>query len=429
MYLRTSRRVRRKRIIPLWRIALWLLAPLLIFIGIGIYQNRESYIPMVTEFFDRAVVQAVDAVETIQAPTPTPMPDTSSTILRAEAAWSQGAYQDAVELYESVIPALPNDVKAHYFLTLGLINEGRDQEAMEAAEDTVTANPFSSDAWAIRAMALNRAGLYGESIASALRAIELNPNSARAHAFLAESFFDLGQIARAQSEVEQAIELDPDGFEAYYVRARINAESVYDFEAAKQDLEIAYDNSGGMPYIGVYLATEFIYRNPQDTVSIEEGLARLQEMTERNPNNSLVLYQLGAYYRTIAVDLDQASTYLTRCVSAVPTSTSCNYLLGRVQMGQEQPEIAAESFVKAIENGSNNPRHFYWAGEGQLAMGNCSGAADYLRRGYQIAQETNHEDLDDLETLMRSITCETFDLPTAIPTELPDLSVTEEPQA
>jgi tetratricopeptide (TPR) repeat protein len=429
MYLKTGRRVRRKRIIPLWRIALWLFAPLLIFVGIGLYQNRAAYIPRVTEFFDQAVVQAVDVVETIQAPTSTPMPDPSSTILRAEAAWSQGAYSDAVELYESILPAIPNDVKAHYFLTLGLINEGRDQDALEAAEDTVTANPFSSDAWAIRAMALNRAGRYGESIASALRAIELNPESARAHAFLAESFFDMGQIARAQSEVEQAIELDPDGFEAYYVRARINAESLYEFDAAKQDLEIAYDNSRGMPYIGVTLATEFIYRDLEDTASAEEGLARLQEMSERNPNNSLVLFQLGRYFRSIAGDLDQASTYLTRCVSAVPDSTSCHYLLGRVQNDQEQPEIAAESFVRAVESGSNNPLHFYWAGEGQLAVGNCTVAADYLRTGHQIAQETNSEWLDDLETLMRSVTCETFDLPTPTPTETLDLTVTEEPEA
>jgi tetratricopeptide (TPR) repeat protein len=429
MYLRSKQRIRKRRNIALWRILLWVIAPVLIFIGIGIYQNREMMIPRVSELVNSAVVQAVDAVETIQAPTALPTEDPSNNLQRAQAAWSQGAFQESLTLYERVIDAVPNDMQAHYFLTLGFINEGRFQQAEQAAENTVTANPFSSDAWAIRAMALNRTGRYGESIASALRALELNPDSARARAFLAESFFDLGQVERAAAEVEQAITTDPNSFEAYYVRARIRAESQYDFTAAQSDLENAFTTSGKMPYIGVYLATEYIYRNREDTVSVEKGLERLRAMSELNPNNSLVLLELGRYYRTIVGDSNQASTYLTRCVNTVPDAASCHYLLGRVQRDQEQPELAAESFQKAVEGGSRNPQHFYWAADSQLNLGNCAAAAEYANTGYQIAQETESQFLDDLEALIRTLPCGSFDLPTLTPTPTIDPNLTPTPEA
>jgi tetratricopeptide (TPR) repeat protein len=430
MYLKTNRRVRRRRGIALWRVALWLLAPVLIFIGIGIYQNRESYIPFVNNFIGRAVVQVEGVVETIQAPTPTPTQDPQNGRQRAVAAWSQGAFSDAVALYENVIGALPNDMEAHYFLTLGLINEGREQEAVQAAENTVTANPFSSDAWAIRAMALNRAGRYGESVASALRALELKPDSARAHAFLAESFFDLGQVQRAQSEVEQAIELDPDGFEGYFVRARINLESLYDFDAAKADLNTAYDYSGRMPYIGVILAREYIYREPEKSDLVQEGMNILQGMDERNPQNPLVLLELANYYRTVVGDPSQAATYLTRCVTNIPQNIDCHFLLGRVQYDQEEPEIAAESFLTAVELGSNNPRHYFWVGRSQLAMSNCAAAAEYTKIGYEIAVETNQY-LTDLEFMVGEVQlkCTGYDLPTLPPTETPDVTPTPTPEA
>jgi tetratricopeptide (TPR) repeat protein len=412
MYLNSRRRPTRRRGISLRRLALWIFAPILIFIGIGIYQNREMFIPTINQFMNNVVDQAGAAVATIQAPTPSPTADPQDRVIRAQASWEQGNYQEAVNLYEDVIGALPNDLNAHYFLTLGYLIEGRDQEAMIAAENTVTANPFSSDAWAIRALALNRAGRYGESIASALRALEINSDSARAHVFLAESLFDSGLIERGEAEISLALELDPNSFEAYYVRARINAESKYDFEAAKEDLRIAYDLSDGMTYIGIALAQEELLREGGDE---EAGLALLNEMNERNPNNPPILAMLGRYYRSTG-SRDQAATYLTRCVSAVPTASICHFWLGRVQYDDgDQPELAAASFEKAVELGTTNPQYYYWAASSQIdAMGNCTAGAQYLEEGYELAKQTGLY-VADFEEYMRSTSCAVFDLPTLTP--------------
>lgn len=411
MYLNTRRRPTRRRGISLRRLALWIFAPILIFIGIGIYQNREMFVPTVNQLLNNVVDQAGAIAATIQAPTPTPTADPKDRIVRAQSSWGQGNYQEAVNLYEDVIGALPNDLNAHYFLTLGYLIEGRNQEAIIAAENTVTANPFTSDAWAIRSMALNRNGRYGEAIASALRALEINENSARAHAFLAESLFDSGFYTRAESEVSLALELDPNSFEAYYVRARINGEFYFDFNAAKEDLRVAYDLSNGMTYIGTVLAAEELFRDGGDT---EAGLALLNEMNEQNPNNPPVMAMLGRYYFTTG-SRDQTSTYMTRCIRAVPTAAICHFWLGRVQFVDEQPELAAASFEKAVELDPSRSQYYYWAARSQIeSMGNCSAGARYLEDGYKVAQQTGLY-LADIEEYMRSTTCAVFDLPTLTP--------------
>ncbi len=413
MYLRANTRYPRRRRIAIWRILLWLGAPLIIFVGIGIYQNREAYIPMIEGLLSTAVGEAGNAVATVQAPTPTVTPDPQAGLTRAMNDWNQRNYQEAVNRFEEIIAALPNDLSAHYHFTLGLITEGRAQEAIEAAANTVTANPFSSDAWAIQALALTLGDRYNEAVASSLRALEIDMDNARAHAFFALALLELNRVDRANAEVNRAIELDPNGWEGYYARAQIAARSTFDFAAMRRDLEVAYDNSGGLTFIGVDLALEDINREGGDPAAGEQ---RLKEMDQRNPNNPLILTQLASYYRTKVGDPDQALQYLTRCVTVIPTAIDCHYLLGRIQRDSgEQPEQAAASLKQAIDLGSQRAQHYYWAALSQQELGNCAAASEYWMEGYELAKQSNSF-VADFEAEMRLSGCGPFDIPTPTPT-------------
>lgn len=366
-------------------IVIWLFVPVLIVIGVGIYENRDALRPMVDQVIGEAVNDANEAVATLQAGPPTATPDPTDRIQRARLAWNQGTYGEALIIYEDIIALVPNDVDTHYRYTLGLIMEGRVIEGIEAGERAVTANPFSSDAWAIRAMALNRAGRYQESLSSALRALELNGENARARAFLAETYLDLGQIGRAETEVARAIEADPDAFEPYFVRARIYG-SRFNWDAMIADLQMAYDLSGGMTYIGLLLAAELLVERADRTFNDPQaGLSLLQEMNETNPNSPIILERLGRYYWTQG-DVNQAADYLNRCIAANSAAFNCHFWMGRVQTANENFDLAAESFVQAVELGSINPQHYYWAGVSQQNLGNCVAARQYFDTGYEIAQ-------------------------------------------
>ncbi|MCU0462953.1 MAG: tetratricopeptide repeat protein [Anaerolineae bacterium] len=381
MYLKPRRRQRRRGF-PFRRLFGLLLIGLL---GAGVFyalQNRETLEPIVRDAYATLSANVNDTVSTIAAPTPTPTEDPSTNLRLAEAAWSSGSYQEAVRLYEDSIRALPNDVRAHYYLTLGLIMQGRITDAVESAENTVTANPFSPDAWAIRSMALNRAERYPDSIVSALRALELDPESVRARAFLAESYLDSGQITRGEGELEAALEADPDSYEARYVSG-MYLSSLGDYLTAREELQNAYDVSGGAAHIGLNLARlqQIAFQD------LEGATAILEDILNRNPDNAAVLFQLGFWAWRNNGNSEQAETYLRRCTTAAPDNVPCHYELGRVLYNLNQTEDARRAFERVIELGSTDPYHFYWAGQVQIqASADCPAAMRFWQQGMPILQ-------------------------------------------
>jgi tetratricopeptide (TPR) repeat protein len=388
VYIRPRRPTSRRRGFSIRRLFVWLFAPVLIVGAAGIFTMREEVRIMIAPLFDSVAKQAVDTVATIGAPTPQPTQDPSANRRLAEAAWANGQFQEAVRLYEEILPALPNDVTAHYYYTLGLIMQGRIDEAVLAAENAVTANPFSSDAWAIRAMALNREERLTDSIVSAMRAIELNPDSARARAFLAESFADLGRTARAEQEIERALELNPDSYEAHYVNAMYQWEVNYDFGAARIELEEAYALSNGATHIGLRLGQLMLDAFSETGEQQAAALGILTDILDRNPDNAPVLFRLGYYWWRTQGDNERGETYLRRCVAAVPTDQNCNYELGRTLYNIGQLDEARQAFERAIDVGSINPYHYWWTGRIQMeTSGDCASAMRYFQPGYQILQD------------------------------------------
>ncbi|NWF70289.1 MAG: tetratricopeptide repeat protein [Chloroflexi bacterium] len=394
MYLRTPKRYSRggqkKRVFNLRWLWLWLITPVIVVLGLQIYNHRALFIPVVDQWMNERLDEAQQGMATAMAPTPLPTEDPRARRQQADDSWRLGAIEQATRIYQEILPALPNDVVVHYQVTLGLLINGRFGEALAAAERTVNANPFSTDAWAIRALALERSGFYGESIASAMQALALEPNNARALAFMAEAYFDIGQIDRALSTVERALEIDPNSFEAYRVRGVLNRFVRFDFAAAIDDFETAYDLAPNLIYPAFDLV-EMYY-----TENYEQALELLRPIIDLNPGNTIALFWMGRIYFRQVGDNAQASDYLQRCIDTDARNILCNYELGRVQGELLDYSRSAELFRAAIAAGSRDPFHWYWAGYSQILLGNCPAALPYLQQGYQLALDSEIIDLYDL---------------------------------
>jgi tetratricopeptide (TPR) repeat protein len=389
MYLRTPKRYtrgQRRSPISLRWLWLWILTPIVAFVGIQIYQNIDKIGPPVHEAIYNLMDNAENSFATAGAPTPMPTSDPSERLTRADGNWKEGRIEAAVQDYEAVAPSAPNNVTAHYRIAFGLLQEDQVADALDAAERTITSNPFSSDAWAIRAMALDWNGRYGEAIASALHALEIDPQNARAMAFLAEAYWDSEEPELASETANRAIETNPDSFEAYRVRGLIAAYYEYDAEGARNYFQQAYDLAPNLPYLAVDLAQSMI-------PDYEAAIALLQDTIELNPENARVLFYLGNYYYSGLGNFGQASEYLSRCVQVNPDSMSCQALLGRVQISLEQYSQAVESLQKAIDLGTTRGQHFLWMGRAQIALGNCPAAVPFLQKGYDLATAAGEGDV------------------------------------
>lgn len=419
MYIRTPRKYRgtqRRGLVSCRRIVFVFLALVLIVAGIGIYQLRHVIRPLIEQPLATLIAQAENAAATAGAPTATPTQDPANILTRADNFWVQGSTSEALDLYLQVIDSVPNDVSVHYRVTLGLIMQGQYDDALTYAERTVTANPYSSDAWAIRSWALYWNRRPGEAISSALHALELRPENARAMAFLAEAYHGAGQTQRAQTMVQRALEADPDSFEAYRARGLISWEALFDREAAIADFETAYSIAPNMAFLAIDIA---ILESAMG--NFQSAIRRLEGVIERDPENTSALFWLGSTYFSRLGDPSQAAGYLQRCIDYNPQSVNCHYLLGRTQNSLENYNRAADLFAMAIELGSSNPFHFWWAGRSQINLGNCARAMTYLEPGYQLAQQSGNAQLvSDYEAILPE--CQSF-----IPGGVPIITPTPDP--
>lgn len=401
MYLRTPKRYQKQRrhLISLKWLWLWLLTPAVALAGYYLYENRAAFAPPVQNVIESAMSDAQRSMATMTAPTPLPTQNPDEALVIADNAWQQGSIDEAVETYRALLPSAPNNLTAHYRAAFGLVMQGRSSEAVAYAERAVNANPFAADAWAVRAVALNAADRQGEAIASAMQALQFDPESARATAFLAEAYFDSNQPQRALETVERALELDPDSFEALYVYGRVNQESTYDFEAAMDAYERAYEIAPNMPYIGVAMAWLQFYLQEGDA-----GFDLLQQINELNPVNADALYALGFFSYSLYGDANQALDYLTRCSTADPNNIPCTYYSGTVLFGMGENQRAAEVFMRVIDIGTDNPRHYLSAGRINASLNNCAAAIPLLQTGYSLAQNQPLPDdtqLAEFEEAMR----------------------------
>lgn len=414
MQLRTPKRYQRggkpRRGMP-WRLLfLLVITALAVAAGITVYENQDEFAPQVSTMVADVMNNAGDSIATARAPEPTPTQDPTTNINRADEAWMRGSVEEAVDVYEELMPSVPNNIGIHYRYTLGLIMYDRESDAIEAAENTVTANPFSPDAWSIRARAYSTAGNYGEAIASALHALEIaspqaveaNPDMmaparARALASLAETYYELDQYQRALTTANQALDVYPDSSEAYYTRGLIKwlSPNLIDREGALVDFEIAYDLAPSYHYI----ASDMMYLNDElasiegDSSYTESAIALAETVLESNPDYPRILQFLGDYYFSEVGDFNQAADYFTRCTQANPELANCHYLLGRSFMRLEQYTNARTSFDNAIANASEGEfflsRYYWWAAQSVILLDNdCSTALTYLNPGWEYALES-----------------------------------------
>lgn len=399
MQIRTPKKyrgVQRRSIISCRRLAFYLLLIALICIGIGILINREVLAPVVQDALYDAIRQLEDRAATMSVPEPTPTRDPQNQLIEADNYWRQGALGTATELYQEIAPSLPNSVEIFRRIALGLINNNRFEEAARFAQRAINADPFNPDGWAIHAWALDWDRRAPDALASVLHALELDPEHSRAQAYLAEIYLSLGQAERGEALVEALLEDDPNSAEAYRARGLIRQEYRFDYDGAREDFQTAYGMADNMNLFAVDIAIlESNLRN------YEVALDFLNDVLEANPRNEAALLLTGKGHWGAYGNPAQAQRYLQDCVDFNADNLNCQFWLGYMQNKLGSIEEASLSFEKAIELGSVNPQHYYWAGFSQILLGNCARSLAYLEPGLRLAIQGNYAQFAaDIETII-----------------------------
>jgi len=383
MQIRTPKKyqgVQRRSIIGCRRLAFYLLMLALIAIGIAVILNQATLAPIVQSAVFDFIGQLEDTAATMTVPEPTPTLDPRNSLVEANNYWLGGALDEATDLYINIADSMPNSVEVYRRIALGLINESRYGEAVEYGERAVNADPFDAEAWAIYAWALDWDRRAAEALAKARYAQELDPANSRAIAYLAEVYSSLGQAERADLLLEDLLEDQPDSAEGIRARGLLKWNR-NDFAGALEDFKRAYGLAQNMSYIAVDIAII-----EKDLGNYETAQEFLQQVVDADPYNPHALFRLGEIAIRFEGNPAQAMRYLQDCIDLNPRYLYCHFMLGRAQEKLGSIEDAAASFERAIELGSDNPQHYYWAGYAQILLGNCARALVFLEPGLRLAR-------------------------------------------
>lgn len=159
-------------------------------------------------------------------------------LLRANSQLRRGEFDSARALYESVLAAFPNNVRAKQGLStldateseidaqqappkeridalLATYNQSNFKEVVEQTEILLTDYPLSSVSWNILAVAQESLGQLAQAEEAFRKAIELNPAYAQAHYNLGNALKKQGKFDQAISAYRRALEINPTNANTY----------------------------------------------------------------------------------------------------------------------------------------------------------------------------------------------------------------------
>lgn len=420
MNLRTPKRYtsrgRRRRLLNLRWWWLYVLTPIVVFIGAGIWQNQEMFRAPIEAALATQAQSIADNAATSRAPTATPTDSPLNYLAIANAAYERGAMETAIDNYLLAAEGLPNDVAVFFRLAHLLITNDRVAEALEVADRAINADPFSALGWAVRGMALDWDGQTELALASLLHAVELDPQSAVAHALLAETYIDLGAPDRALQMAEQALALDPTDYNVQRNYGYVLEWGYAEYDEAIQAYERALQLAPSRAYIAFNLA-DLYYREGDYAAEVE----LLQAVVDQNPENASAHYRLAvALYRDLG-EVEQARAAVERCTAIAPDKVSCLSFLGALQRRDGEYNLCARTLDRAVEAGSTNPIDYYFAGTCYIVIDDCNRAEQILRLGLALA-ETTETQTDIRDALAQCQVVLTLP-PTAAPEGTPDAAM------
>ena len=135
---------------------------------------------------------------------------------QAIAAHKGSKFEEAEQLYKSILKAQPQNPHANHNLGVLKVSFNKSAEALPFFKTAIAVNPNIGRFWTSYIDALVKENQLEEAEISCRKAIELEPNLSKTHYNLGLAISKLGRLEEAGAIYKKAIELEPDNSELYY---------------------------------------------------------------------------------------------------------------------------------------------------------------------------------------------------------------------
>lgn len=398
MYLRTPKRYtakgRRRRLINLRWLWLYLLAPVIIIPAALAWQNRASISQSIADWTASHIRFDVNP--------PTPTPTVPAADLRAHyiSFVQDGNMKNAIAALSSLADASPNDVSLHATLARMILfrddpdDATRQAAALRAAYGAVNADPEATEGWIAMGMALNGADRPQEALAYLLHARDFDNRNPLMLAAMAETYNNLDRADRATNLINEAIDnanaanpVDAVTLAyAYWVKGDIlsRAQGTEALAAWEEAWRIAQTDQT-MPVGYIAQSLWVYYFNTADTTKI---VGIMNDAAKRDKDDPINPYLLGRVYLK-AGDQPKARASLEHCLDLNPNQIKCLRWLGTVMYRDNNYQRAGELGQRAVDLGSKDPGAYLIAGLSYALTNRCAEAAPLLQAGLQLNPDAN----------------------------------------
>ena len=159
---------------------------------------------------------------------------------RAERAYSETQYEEAILNYDKTIELDPQDSETYLWRALAKQALGRNNDAIDDLNKMVEIDS-SPHAFEMQGKTLSHMKEYQKAIAAFSKVIELAPDYPFCYIQRAIEKLNLRQYQEAINDLDQHLQIEPDDVYAYRLRGKVN-EDLGNFDVAKRDFQQCPDD-------------------------------------------------------------------------------------------------------------------------------------------------------------------------------------------
>jgi len=166
------------------------------------YKKKKIYAVVV-------IISMLFLVETIPAQSTESLMSTGNSLL------ANGAYDQAISKFRSVVARDPGNFEAQFNLAIAYLNSERFSNAVTEFKKAVSIDPRSAEAWSNLAFAYEQMGKSEQALDALYRAVQSNPNNITARINLAAVYAQKNRYDQAVAQYKQVIQIDGTNLDAH----------------------------------------------------------------------------------------------------------------------------------------------------------------------------------------------------------------------
>lgn len=318
------------------------------------------------------------------------------------ARLNKADFTGAEKLIRNLLRKFTNVALLHNMLATALMELGRLEEAQQAARKSAALDRNYAEAWTILGDICLRLGQSAEAVSTLEQARSLTPAAPKVLLNLGKAHSAKGHTSLAMETLDLCLKHDPKSPEAWFVKARIQAD-IQDHKSAMESLEMARKlGLDTVPLVNLEASTLNALSTPEKAIDLlDREIKRMPDNASFHRTRATILQSMGRFddardsFRT-AITLDPTNGQTYRSLSASHKFTEGDPLIEELETVWNRNDLQDDdrlqlgyALSKAMEDSKQYEKVFPY----------LNAASELVRKVHPYDVDTRRKEIDKVKTI------------------------------